>query len=47
MLVAGAPNFPDPTQGTDGGAQTFGSSVNRNSPAFQHATAVCNNRGSS
>lgn len=43
----GVPNFPDPTFPAGGGIeQTSGSSINRNSPAFQRAVAICN-RGSS
>lgn len=43
----GVPNFPDPTFPAGGGiAQGSGSGINRNSPAFQKAVAVCN-RGSS
>jgi hypothetical protein len=41
----GVPNYPDPTFPAGGGiAQTSGTSINRNSPAFQHAMSVCNRR---
>jgi hypothetical protein len=43
----GVPNYPDPTFPASGGiAQTSGTSINRDSPAFQHAVAVCNRRSS-
>jgi hypothetical protein len=43
----GVPNYPDPTFPAGGGIQqTFGASINRNSPAFQRAVAVCNGRSS-
>ncbi|HTU84347.1 MAG TPA: hypothetical protein VMF57_02170 [Solirubrobacteraceae bacterium] len=43
----GVPNFPDPTFPASGGiAQNAGTSINRNSPAFQKAIAVCNRSSS-
>jgi len=47
MRKHGVPGFPDPTFPASGGiAQSSGSAINRNSPAFQKAIAICN-RGSS
>ena len=43
----GVPNFRDPTFPPGGGiAQGVGTNINRSSPAFQHAVAVCNGRSS-
>ena len=47
MRKHGVPNFPDPTFPAAGGiAESAGTSINRNSPAFQKAIAVCNGRSS-
>jgi len=43
----GVPGFPDPTFPAGGGiAQSSGPKINRNSPAFQRAVAVCNKESS-
>ena len=43
----GIPNFPDPTFPAGGGiAQGSGTNINRSSPAFQRAVAICNRRSS-
>jgi hypothetical protein len=47
MRSHGVPDFPDPTFPAGGGiAQSGGATINRNSPAFQAAVAVCNKEGS-
>lgn len=47
MRKHGVPTYPDPTFPAGGGiAQTGGPTINRNSPAFQAAVAVCNKEGS-
>ncbi len=47
MRKHGVPSFSNPTFPADGGiAQNGGATINRNSPAFQAAVAVCNKEGS-
>jgi hypothetical protein len=47
MRKNGVPNFPDPTFPAGGGiAQGSGTNINRASPAFQRAVAICNRRSS-
>jgi hypothetical protein len=42
MRKHGVPNFPDPTFGPSGGiAEAVGPGANSQSPAFEHALAVC------
>jgi hypothetical protein len=47
MRSHGVTDFPDPTFSAGGGiAQSAATRINRNSPAFQRAVAVCNRRSS-
>jgi predicted small lipoprotein YifL len=47
MRSHGVPNFPDPAFPAGGGiAQNGGTTINRDSPAFQAAVAACNKEGS-
>jgi hypothetical protein len=47
MRKHGVPNYPDPTFPAGGGiAQSGGAGMNRRSPSFQAAVAVCNKEAS-